>query len=103
MKDAIFTWVLPTEREEGGPLLPEDIAHVQLELSADGGANWTELAPVPPTQLTQAANNLIIAEWLVRGFVEDKLGQRSRNPQETAFSVVDDSPPGGITVQVSLS
>lgn len=102
MKNALFSWTLPTERQEGGPLPVSEIAHVQIEVSANGGTDWTDLGNIPPDTLTLQMNDLIVAAWLVRGTVEDTQGRRSI-PIETAFDVLDDSPPASIIVDVALS
>ena len=47
-KDVQVTWDLPTSRTGGGLLPVEDIRETQVEMSADGGANFTPLTSVAP-------------------------------------------------------
>lgn len=103
MKDVLFSWDFPTTRVEGGPLDIDDIAHVQVQVSADAGANWTDLGNVDAPTNSLAWGNVPIGDWLVRMTVELTDGQRSVDV-DTAFAVIDDSAPNGVVnVQVTFS
>ena len=51
MANARLTWVLPTNRIQGEALPEAQIAFVEIQMSADGGANYSGLAQVPPPEL----------------------------------------------------
>lgn len=92
-KDVTVTWDLPTAREQGGALDPSDIQHVLVELSADGGASYSELNRVLPTEAQQVfVPDLDVGQWHFRLIVVDTLGQSSA-PHVELVGVVDDSPP----------
>lgn len=48
MADVIVSWDLPTARQQGGGLAPEDIDFTRVEMSADGGTTYTALNDVAP-------------------------------------------------------
>jgi len=95
-KDVTVTWDLPTTRTGGGELRPEDIEETRPEMSADGGANFTPLPPVPP-DVPQEVNvpDLEPGNWHFRFVLVDTLGQESP-PANHIVTVVDDSPPNPV-------
>lgn len=104
MKDALISWVLPTTRQQGGPLDPADIRSVDVKLSADGGANFSDVADVPVLQAQEVPlAGLDINSYIVRLQCFDLLNQGGI-VVDTPFDVIDDSPPGAVTsVLVTLS
>jgi len=103
MRDATINWVLPTERESGRPLPLSEIAGTQVSLSADGGANWTQIDTVPAADpQTVSVQDLDNGDWIVRFEVADTDG-RIGAPYDHAF-VSDDTAPGQVTnVEVILT
>lgn len=96
-KNVTVRWVLPTTRQGGGELLPEDIQHTRAELSADGGANFSELDLVAPDVAQEVfVPDMEVGEWHFRFTVFDKLGQKSP-PANYVETVADDSPPNPVT------
>jgi len=96
-KNVTVSWKLPTKRVKGGDLKPEDIRHVRVELSADGGAGFTELVLVLPTEEQKASvPELEAGDWHFRMTVVDTLGQKSE-PVVHIETVLDESPPMPVT------
>ncbi len=96
MKNLLVTWDLPTARIGGGALAVDDILHVEVSLSADGGENFSVLGSVPSADTQEfGASDLDIASYIVRFVVVLVDGQRSANV-DLPFDVVDDSPPNGV-------
>lgn len=96
-KNVTVAWTLPTTRTGGGPLPPEEIAHVRASLSADGGATFTPLANVAPADPQQVfVPDMEIGQWHFQLIVVDTLGQDSA-PHLEVVDVIDDSPPGPVT------
>lgn len=96
-KNVTVRWVLPTTRQGGGELLPADIEHTRAELSADGGANFSELDLVAPDVAQEVfVPDMEVGEWHFRFTVFDKLGQKSP-PANHVETVADDSPPNPVT------
>jgi len=95
MKNVLVSWELPTTRQQGGPLAIADIAFVRAALSADDGANFTDVADVPSAQAQEVPiNDLPFSDqFVVRLTVHDTDGRIS-TPVDAAFSVADDSAPG---------
>jgi hypothetical protein len=95
-KDVTITWDLPTTRTGGGVLLPEDILETRPEMSADGGANFNSLPPVPPDVPQEImVPDLDPGNWHFRFVLVDTLGQKSA-PAPWVETVVDESPPNPI-------
>lgn len=96
-KNVTVAWVLPLTRQGGGPLPLSEIAHTQVELSADGGDNFGLLVQVPPNGIQQAfVPDLEIGQWIFRITVVDTDG-RSGTPYLEDVTVADDTPPNGVT------
>ena len=103
MKNILITMILPTTREQGGPLPIEEIRGTVLALSSDGGANWAPIGTEnTPDVLQVPVNDLPVgADYQVRGIVFDTLDQAS-NPVFVPFEIVDDSPPGALDLTVTF-
>ena len=96
-KNVTLTWELPTTRTGGGDLPLDEIAETQVAMSADGGANYTPLPPVPPTDPQEKfVPDLEAGDWHFQFVVVDTLGQSSP-PANHVETVADDSPPGPVT------
>jgi hypothetical protein len=101
MKTIVISWILPTTRQQGGPLAVSDIGGVEIELSADAGVNFTPVGVFTPDILqTQVADLPFGDQYQVRGRVIDQTGQAGNWAVEL-FSLADDSPPGDLTVTVT--
>ena len=48
MSNARIAWTWPTNRVEGEALPESQIEHCEISMSADGGANFSGVAQVPP-------------------------------------------------------
>jgi hypothetical protein len=103
MKNVLISWVLPTTRQEGGPLPVSEIQHATIELSADSGANFSPLGQFATDVLSTPVNDLPASDqYVVRGWVTDTDNQTG-NPVSVPFAIADDSPPGDLTIEVTLS
>ena len=93
----VGTWVLPTVRESGRPLPVSEISHTVIDVSLDGGANWTELAQVPAADpQTFTVPDAEAGDWAFRGTVVDTNDRRGASLQ-ASVTVPDETPPGVIT------
>lgn len=97
-----ISWVLPTTRESGKPLKVEDINHVRVEISADGGANYGLLGTYTPDILEALVDDLDFGTWTVRGTVVDGKGRESR-PVTAAITHEDTSPPSELQLLLELA
>lgn len=96
-KTVTGTWTLPTTRTGGAALPVEELDYASVEMSADSGANFTEINRIPAADpQTVTVPDLEPGEWQFRVRVMDRLGQLSA-PVPSAVTVVDDSPPGPVT------
>ena len=96
-KTVTITWVLPNTRQKGGLLPIDEIAHTRVELSADSGENFAELAEVPPGAPQEwVVPDLEAGEWQFRLTVLDTEG-RVGAPHVELVEVADDSPPDAVT------
>jgi hypothetical protein len=101
MANVKVSWVLPTTRESGKPLAVTDIDSVQIEQSADGGANYVVIDVLPPTVLETTVTDLEPGDWFFRGIVLDKAGRPSK-PVTGSISIADNTPPGELTLTLAL-
>jgi len=102
MKNVLISWVLPTTRQLGGPLLIADIANTKIELSADGGATYSLVGDFSGV-LEVPVNDLPFSDqYMVRGTVIDTTAQSS-NPVVVPFAITDTSPPGDLAISLSFS
>ena len=96
-KDITITWDLPTTRRDGGALPVDQIQETVVQMSADGGANFGELARVAPTDEQRVfVPDAEVGEWQFIIRVWDTDGQEGESHLEVV-TVVDDSPPGPVT------
>jgi hypothetical protein len=104
MNNAKVTWDLPTTRESGGPLPVEEIAGVDVSMSADLGANWTALGRVEPSELQEMSiNDLAPGDWIFRMVVRDT-DDRPSTEVDAPFKIEDETAPSGVTnTNVELS
>lgn len=103
MRNVRISWDLPTTREQGGPLDVSEINYVEVELSADGGANFSPVDQVSPPATDIQINDLPFGDtYVVRLRVLDQ-SLRASADVDTPFAVSDDSAPGVVqNVQVTL-
>lgn len=96
-KTVTGVWSLPTTRQDGGALPPEQVDHTLVQMSADGGDNWAELARVAPADAQRVVvPDLEVGAWHFRIRVVDTDGRNG--PWHTeVVQVIDDSPPGPVT------
>ena len=87
-----LVWALPTTRESGKPLAVEDIRHVAVDVSADGGDTWALLGAFPPNVLSTEVTDLDFGTWTFRGVVEDIKGRVSA-PLVATLVNEDTTPP----------
>jgi len=100
MKNILITWVLPTTRQQGGPLPITDIQDVKIELSADGGANFSSVGTFTTDILEAPVNDLPVSDqYVVRGWATDTSGQDG-DDVDVPFTVDDDSPPGDLEISI---
>jgi hypothetical protein len=98
MQNVKVVWVLPTTRESGRPLAVEDISHVRIELSADGGQSYARIDDFTPDVLETTVEALDVGTWTFRGLVADKQGRVSA-PVIASVEIV---PPGDTTAPSPL-
>lgn len=96
MTDIRGTWTLPTVRENGRALDRAEIQHTIIEVSLDGGTNWTQLAVVAPADPQEVfVPDADVGDWSFQATVVDT-GDR-RGTQLAGVITVPQSPPGPIT------
>jgi len=93
-------WVLPTTRDSGKPLNPADIAGVELSISVDG-ATWSPYDTFLPAVTETVVPEMDIGEWFFRGVVRDTNG-RASSPVIDSIVIPDETPPGPLTLTLSL-
>jgi hypothetical protein len=98
MANVRVKWVLPTTRESGKPLAVEDISHVRIEVSADGGSTYVLIDDFGADVLETLVQDLDFGVWKFRGLVADADGRVSQPVFGTIDIVpqVDDTPPGAL-------
>lgn len=81
MANARLTWTWPTQRELGEVLDQSDILHLEINMSADGGANFSGLAQVPPvageSTVEHVVSDLNPGTYIFRAVVVDTDNRRS--------------------------
>ena len=94
MARATLNWDLPTERENGAALPPENISHTEISMSADAGDNFSPPANVA-SDVTQEfiVDDLAPGDYLFRAVVVDA-GLRRSDSVEIVGSVL--TPPLGV-------
>lgn len=101
MANLKIVWALPTTRRSGRPLDPAQIDRVEIALSADAGANFSVIDALPPEVLETIVQDIDPGTWLVRGIVYDTAGRASL-PTVDSITVEDTTPPGELTLTLSL-
>lgn len=101
MANVKVTWVLPTTRASGRPLPVGQIAEVSLGLSVDG-QSFTEIDVFTPDVLETVVPDLEPGTWFFRGIVTDTAGRESA-PAVASIEIEDDTPPGELTIRLSLA
>jgi hypothetical protein len=101
MTTATVTWTLPPKRP-----FAKDYLHSIIELSVDGGANFTEIATIAANSSTEqkaVSGELAAGDWIARGTLYDVAVEPS--PQVTTnFSIGDDAAPDALeNLNVALS
>ena len=99
MSRAILNWTLPTERENGAPMDVAEIAHTEIEVSADGGANYSSPVIIPVPTTTFEVADLVAGNYSFRGVVVDIDGRRSQ-PAVADGTVL--APPNAINLTVDI-
>ena len=102
MANLNIAWVLPTTRESGKTLLLQDIAHVLIELSADGGQTYIPVGQYAPGTDSTVVADIDLGTWFVRGTVVDTKG-RTSVPTVASIVYEDNTPPGALTLNLSLA
>lgn len=95
MSNVLVKWQLPTTRESGRPINPADIAHVDLQMSADGGDQYVSVGTFGPDVLETTVTELEPGAWWFRGIVVDKAGKAS-SPRAASIAIADDTAPGAL-------
>lgn len=99
MRDANVTWDLPPANDLG-----EELEAVEVQISADAGANFTAAGEVLVAATQEFFfQQLDFGNWVVKLIVRDAAGRRSGGI-DTPFVVPNELPPGDVVnVQVALS
>jgi hypothetical protein len=77
MSNAVLAWTLPTTRVEGEALPEAQIDFCEIQMSADGGANFSGVVQAGPAVLTQTIEDLNPGTYFFRCIVQDMDGRRS--------------------------
>jgi hypothetical protein len=101
MSKVVVAWVLPTTRESGRPLAVDDIDRVEIEVSADMGANFSPLGSYPISILSTEMTEIDPGEWMFRGRVFDK-AQRPSAYTTASVVVADTTPPSQLILNLSV-
>ncbi len=101
MTTATVSWNLPPKRP-----FAKDYLHSIIELSINGGADYTEIGTIiaaPATPQNVSSGELSPGDWIARGILYDVDGQPS--PAVTAaFSIGDTGAPDALeNLNVALS
>jgi hypothetical protein len=101
MKSMRISWTLPTVREQGGAITPTEIEAVEIELSADAGANFSPVGSFPSDTLETIVADLPFGDtYVVRGRAID-ISAQAGQWTVTPFVVSDTSPPGALGIDVA--
>ena len=97
------SWTLPTTRVSGNPIDPNNLAGVDVSLSADGGVNFALTDTIIPTDPQEVFfPDLVDGDYAVRLVVRLVSGQASAGV-DTPFTL-DTSVPNDVTdVTITLS
>jgi len=98
MKNARFTFTLPTTRQQGGALDPADIVGTEISLRVAGDTGWTPLGVADALEQEFIQNELDNGDYEARAVV---LTGDAASPLRGAeailpFSVLDDSPAAAV-------
>lgn len=95
MSNLRLAWTLPTERVLGEALPPAQIKHVEVQMSADGGATYNGLfQETDMSVLGRLLTDVDPGTYMFRGVVEDTDGRRSTDFDITSDPVL--SAPNGL-------
>jgi len=87
MTDVLINFTLPTERDLGEPFTREEIAFVEIRMSADGGENFSGLVQIPQNpepKLDHLVEGLDPGTYIFHGIIEDTDGRRSDHKEAIA-------------------
>jgi len=93
MSNARLAWTWPTQRVLGEALPEAQIEHLEISMSADGGANFSGLAQVPPPDVEHLVADLAPGTYIFRAVVVDKEGRRSDIAEVTSEPILSDPNP----------
>jgi len=97
MSNARLAWTWPTNRVLGEALPLAQIKHLELSMSADGGANFSGLAQVPPVANEPTAEHLVAdlapGTYIFRGVVFDTQDRTSSTEEVTSTPILSDPNP----------
>lgn len=93
MANVRVTWTLPTVRKSGKPLNPADVKHVEVQMSADDGANYAQIGLVPPATLELTQTELEPGRWLFRARCVDT-ADRAGDFVTGEITIADETAPG---------
>lgn len=94
MANVTVTFQYPAVRGSGRPFDPATVDRVDIELSADGGANYTVVGTCPRGTMSFVQTELEPGVWFFRGRVFDTNGRAG--PYSTASVDTDDTAPGAL-------
>jgi hypothetical protein len=98
MKTVKLSWALPTTRVQGESLVPAELSHTEILLSADGGANFSVLANVPAPIVDLIQPNLEPGSYVFRLVAVDKSTPPKRSaPVDFPYSFTEVSAPSPVT------
>lgn len=99
MSNARLTWTWPTNRVLGEALPLAQIKHNEIRMSADGGANFSGLAQVPPVAGEPTAEHLVAdlapGTYIFQGVIFDTEDRESSMAEITSEPIL--SAPEGLT------
>ena len=95
MANVKVSWKLPSTRESGKPLAAADVKHVDVQMSADQGANFVSLHHVIPPVLELMVTDLEPGTYQFKAFAVDTK-DRVGKPGTAQITIDDSTPPGAV-------
>lgn len=97
MADVRINYALPTQREDNKPLPVDQISHVIVQMSADGGVNFAEIDQVPAPETEVLVRELEPGTYHFEFVVVDKQSDPKFSDVVDAQAFIAAAAPKGIS------